>query len=87
MLDINLIREKPEWVKEQIAKLNDAPALARIDIILDLDKQRRALLSESEAIQAARNKLNKGVGKLRGDKQDAGRYEGRYGTAHRTGDQ
>ncbi len=69
MLDINLIREKPEWVKEQIAKLNDAPALARIDIILDLDKQRRALLSESEAIQAARNKLNKGVGKLRGDKQ------------------
>jgi seryl-tRNA synthetase len=69
MLDITLIREKPEWVKEQIAKLNDAPALARIDTILDLDKQRRVLLTESEAIQAARNRLNKGVGKLRGDKQ------------------
>lgn len=69
MLDINLIREKPEWVKQQIAKLNDAAALARIDAIINLDRQRRALLTESEAIQAARNRLNKGVGKLRGDKQ------------------
>lgn len=69
MIDINLIREKPEWVKEQIGKLFDTPALARIDAIIELDKQRRALLTESEAIQAARNKLNKGVGKLRGDKQ------------------
>ena len=69
MLDINLIREKPEWVKEQIGKLNDAPALARIDAILELDKTRRSLLADSETVQAARNKLNKGVGKLRGDKQ------------------
>lgn len=69
MLDITLIREKPEWVKEQIAKLNDAPALSRIDTILELDKRRRHLLSESEAIQAARNKLNKNVGRVRGDKK------------------
>lgn len=68
MIDINLIREKPEWVKAQIAKLNDAAASARIDAILDLDKQRRTLLTESEQIQAARNKLNKAMGKLRGDK-------------------
>ena len=32
-------------------------------------KQRRALLTESEAIQAARNKLNKNIGRLRGDKK------------------
>jgi seryl-tRNA synthetase len=69
MLDINLIREKPEWVKEQIGKLNDVPALARIDKILELDKQRRTLLTESEQIQAARNRLNKGIGRLRGDKK------------------
>lgn len=68
MLDITLLREKPEWVKEQIAKLNDAAALARVDAVLELDKQRRALLSESEAIQAGRNKLNKNIGRLRGDK-------------------
>jgi len=68
MLDIALIREKPEWVKAQIEKLNDAPARARIDAILDLDVRRRALLSDSETVQAARNKLNKNVGRLRGDK-------------------
>lgn len=68
MLDITLIREQPDWVKAQIAKLNDTPALARIDAIIDLDLRRRALISESETIQAARNKLNKNVGILRGSK-------------------
>jgi seryl-tRNA synthetase len=69
MLDIALIREKPDWMKEQIAKLNDPAALTRIDAILTLDQQRRTLLTESEAIQAHRNRLNKSVGRLRGDKK------------------
>lgn len=68
MLDITLIREKPEWVKEQILKLNDPDAAARVDIIAELDRQRRALLAESEQIQQGRNKLNKNMGRLRGDK-------------------
>jgi seryl-tRNA synthetase len=68
MIDITLIREKPDWVKAQITKLNDPAALARVDTILDLDKQRRALITESETIQAARNKLNKSYGMLRGNK-------------------
>jgi seryl-tRNA synthetase len=76
MIDISLIREKPDWVKEQIAKLNDDSALQRIDTIVELDKQRRSLLAEAETIQAARNKLNKAVGILRGSKKidDARRY-------------
>jgi seryl-tRNA synthetase len=69
MLDIALIREKPDWVKAQIAKLNDPGALERIDPILALDRQRRQLLTESEALQAQRNRLNKGIGQLRGDKR------------------
>lgn len=69
MLDITLIREKPEWVKEQLAKLFDHDAVNRIDAILELDRQRRTLLTQSEAVQAQRNKLNKNVGRLRGDKK------------------
>jgi seryl-tRNA synthetase len=69
MIDIALIREKPEWVKEQIAKLNDEAALQRIDAVVELDKQRRALLSQIENVQAARNKLNKSVGMLRGNRK------------------
>jgi seryl-tRNA synthetase len=69
MLDIALIREKPEWVKEQIAKLQDEPAVARIDTIVALDKRRRALLAETETLQAERNRLNKAMGRFRGNKQ------------------
>lgn len=69
MIDMALIREKPEWVKEQINKLNDEAALARIDAILQLDEKRRQLLVEGETIQAQRNKLNKSMGFLRGNKK------------------
>ena len=49
MIDINLIRQKPEWVKEQIAKLNDT---APIDEILVADKRRREILQEVEELRA-----------------------------------
>ncbi len=68
MLDITLIREKPEWVKAQLHNLNDEGAVGRIDTILDLDQKRRALLTEVEAIKANRSKLNKRIGRFRGDK-------------------
>jgi seryl-tRNA synthetase len=69
MLDINLIREKKDWVKAQIEKLNDPGALDRVEAIFALDQQRRALLGEVEAIKANRNKLNKAYGPFRGGKQ------------------
>jgi len=68
MIDMTLIREKPDFVKEQLQKLQDEAAVARIDQILVLDKERRALLTQSELIQASRNRLNKSIGKLIGDK-------------------
>ena len=68
MLDIALIREKPDWVKEQIAKLYDEAALARIDKILELDARRREIRTRTESAQAARNTLNRAMGKLRGNK-------------------
>ena len=42
MIDINLIREKPEWVKAQIARLHDS---APIDEILAADTRRRETVS------------------------------------------
>ena len=68
MLDIALIRAKPDWVKAEIAKLGDDSALARIDRILQLDSARRATRSRSETAQAARNRLNRAMGKLRGNR-------------------
>lgn len=68
MLDIALIRERPDWVKAQLRNLNDEAAIARIDRILELDQQRRAHLTEAEAIKASRNKLNKQMGRFRSNK-------------------
>lgn len=68
MLDIALIREKPGWVKEQIQKLNDGAAVERIDRIVELDVKRRETRTRIETAQAARNKLNRAMGKLRGNK-------------------
>ena len=68
MLDISLIRSEPDWVKEQMRKLYDETALGRIDRIVELDAQRRETRTRIETAQAARNKLNRAMGKLRGDK-------------------
>ncbi len=69
MIDIALIREKPEWVKSEMLRLQDEAAANRIDIIVEVDQRRRALLTESESLQAWLNKLNKAVGRFRGNKQ------------------
>lgn len=68
MIDINLIREKPEWVKQQYQRRHDEGAFARIDLILELDRRRRTLLHESEGLQAERKKLNQAMGRFRGNK-------------------
>ena len=68
MLDIALIRNKTDWVKEKIAKLHDVGALERIDSIVAMDAQRRETRTRVETAQAARNKLNRAMGVLRGNK-------------------
>jgi seryl-tRNA synthetase len=69
MLDIALIREKPDWVKEQIRKVQDEPALLRIDRIIELDTARRQRIRELEELQKVRNSLNKAYGFVRGNKK------------------
>jgi seryl-tRNA synthetase len=66
MLDIRLIRENPEAVKAGIARLHTT---APIDEILAIDAQRRALLTEVEALKAERNEGSKAVAKTRDPEQ------------------
>jgi seryl-tRNA synthetase len=62
MLDINLIREKPDMVKAAMVDLN---AEAPIDEILALDARRRELLTEAEALRAERNAVSKEISRLK----------------------
>ena len=60
MLDINLIREKPDLVRKALSdrQLDTAP----VDSILKLDEHRRAILTEAEALKAERNTVSKEIG-------------------------
>ena len=66
MLDINLIREKPEMVKAAMLDLN---AEAPIDQILSLDAGRRELLQEVELLRAERNTVSKEISRSRDQEQ------------------
>ena len=70
MIDINIIRKKPDWVKAQIAKRNDS---APIDAILELDGRRREILKEVEELRRQRNASSKQIGRLMGQLKKAQR--------------
>jgi len=57
MLDIKLIREQPDKIKEGIQKKGADSAL--IDKVLELDKKKRSLLQEIETIRAKKNATEK----------------------------
>ena len=63
MLDINLIREKPDLVRKALRdrQLDAAP----VDSILKLDESRRAILNEVEALKAERNAVSKEIGQIK----------------------
>lgn len=69
MIDIAVIRKDPDWVREQILKLQDEAAAERIPEIVRLDEERRELIQKRDSLQAIRNRLNKSLGRLRGDKR------------------
>ncbi|HSL43086.1 MAG TPA: serine--tRNA ligase [Anaerolineales bacterium] len=63
MLDLNLIREKPDLVRTALK--NRQMEASPIDEILSLDEQRRSLLTQVEALKAERNLVSKEIGKMK----------------------
>lgn len=79
MLDLTFIREHTAEVKAAMAKLYaDAP----IDDILELDRQRRALLQEVEQLKNQRNTVSKEIGKMK----DAAEREAKKAEMRAVGD-
>ena len=66
MLDIKLIRENPDLVKENIKKKFQDQKLSLVDEVLELDKENRAVMAEAQELRSARNSLSKQVGILMG---------------------
>ena len=67
MLDIKLIREQTELVKEGLRKRHTETEV--IDEILKLDDQRRALILDVESKKAERNSVSKEIGRMKDQEQ------------------
>jgi seryl-tRNA synthetase len=70
VLDIKLIRENPDFVRQRLATRGTGDE-ARIDDLLQLDEQRRKFLAEVEALKSQRNRISKEIGALMGRKKTA----------------
>jgi len=76
MLDIELLRKKPELVKERLRlRREEYPTL--VDEALRLDEERRSILRDLETLRAERNALSKEVGKLKSKGEQTAELEGK----------
>ena len=71
MLDINLIREKTEEVKNALLKRMDNVDFTEL---LEWDKERRKLLFETESLKAQKNKVSSMIPKLKKEGLDVQQY-------------
>lgn len=63
MLDLNLIREKPDLVRTALR--NRQMDASPVDDILRLDEKRRSLLTQVESLKAERNTVSKEISKMK----------------------
>ena len=73
MIDINLIRDNPDLVKENIKKKFQDHKLPLVDEVAQLDRLNREAIQRADFLRAQRNSLSKQIGGMmqRGEKQEA----------------
>ena len=76
MLDIKLVRENPELIRENMKKKFQHSKLPLVDEVLELDVQNRATVADAQSLRTERNALSKQVGMLMGQaKKDPSKLE------------
>ena len=79
MIDIKLIRENPELVKENIKKKFQDEKLVLVDEVLQMDKEYRAAKTKGDNLRGEVNKTSKQIGMFmrEGKKEDAEKAKAR----------
>lgn len=73
MLDINLIRENPDTVRKALQLRNmDTEVVSRI---LEIDQQRRSLLTKAESLKNERNTVSKEISQVKDPEQRKAKIE------------
>ena len=84
MIDIKLIRDNKELVKENIKKKFQDDKLPLVDEVYDLDIKARELQTEGDNLKAEKNRLSKEIGNLMRDGNTAGADEAKEKIAEMT---
>ena len=71
MLDIKLLRENPELVKEGLRKRGLPDKLGQVDLLLKLDAEWRRLHAESDQLRKKRNEITAAIADARKKKHEA----------------
>ena len=69
MIDIKLIRENPELVKENIKKKFQDKKLVLVDEVLELDIKSREAKTRADSLRSQRNSISKSIGFLMAQKK------------------
>ncbi len=70
MLDLKLIREQPERVRAELARRGEDTARS-LDLVLELDERRRALIPRLEELRASRNTAVEAIAQAKRAGEDA----------------
>ncbi|MCK9595876.1 serine--tRNA ligase [Candidatus Pacearchaeota archaeon] len=70
MIDIKLIRESPEAVKENIKKKFQNDKLVLVDKVIKLDEEWRKIKSKEDLLRSSRNKISKEISEAKKAKKD-----------------
>ena len=71
MIDIKLIRENPDLIKENIKKRFQKEKLSSVDDLLSKDNMWRKLKSQVDVLRSERNKISKKIAEAKKEKKDS----------------
>jgi len=71
MINIKLIRENPEVVKENYSLRNDLDILKKLEEVIKLDKEWRKLKNEADELRHKRNEISDKINKVKKQGEDA----------------
>ncbi|BDR59572.1 serine--tRNA ligase [Xylocopilactobacillus apicola] len=69
MLDIKVIREKPDWVKDKLKWRGVKPE--EIDELLSIDAKRREMLVKTETLKAKRNEVSEQIAQKKRNRENS----------------
>jgi seryl-tRNA synthetase len=71
VIDLKRLRQDPEGSRASLARRGDPSLLAVVDTVLELDRQRRELLAQTERLKAERNAATEEVARRKRAKEPA----------------